>query len=114
MAHQMVKPYSWLLYLLAVLASFFAGLSYAGFIDAGKDQGLAAAAIVLGYGVIGAAIGLVGALFVAYQARRRTVFRLNIILVLCIAAFAGYFYMMYLERQKAKAESQYEIEQGVD
>lgn len=114
MAHQMVKPYSWLLYLLAVLASFFAGLSYAGFIDAGKDQGLAAAAIVLGYGVIAAAIGLIVALFVAWQAQRRTIVRLNIILALCIAAFAGYFYMPYLERQKAKAESLEATEQMVD
>lgn len=114
MAHQMVRPYSWLLYLLAILTSFFAGLSYAGMIDAGKGQGLAAAAIVLGYGVIAAAIGLILALFVAHQAQRRTIFRLNVILALCIAAFAGYFYMMYLERQNAKVESQEGTEQMMD
>lgn len=110
----MVKPYSWLLYLLAVLAMFFAGLSYAGFIDAGKGQGLAAAAIVLGYGIVAAAFGLIAALFVAYYSNRKTIFRLNIILALCIAAFAGYFYLTYLERQKVKAESQQETEQGID
>jgi len=114
MAHQMVKPYSWLLYLLAVLASFFAGLSYAGFIDAGKGQGLAAAAIVLGYGVIAVIFGLIAALFVAWQTQRRTIVRLNIILALCIAVFAGYFYMTYLERQKAKAESKDGTEQMMD
>jgi uncharacterized protein YacL len=83
-------------------------------IDAGKDQGLAAAAIVLGYGVIAAVIGLIVALFVAYQVRRKTIVWLNIILTFCIAAFAGYFYMTYLERQKAKAESQQETEQMID
>ena len=114
MAHQMFKPYSWLLYLLAVLASFFAGLSYVGFIDAGKGQGLAAAAIVLGYGVIAAIFGLIAALFVAWQTQRRTILRLNIILALCIAVFAGHFYMTYLERQKAKAESLDGTEQMMD
>lgn len=110
----MVKPYNLLLYLLAILTSFFAGLSYAAMIDAGKGQGLAAAAIVLGYGVMAAVIGLIIALFVAYQAQRRTIVRLNIILALSIAAFAGYFYMTYLERQKAKAESHQETEQMID
>jgi MFS family permease len=110
----MVKPYNLLLYLLAILTSFFAGLSYAAMIDAGKGQGLAAAAIVLGYGVIAAVIGLIVALFVAHQVRRKTIFRLNVILTFCIAAFAGYFYMTYLERQKAKAESQHETEQMID
>ena len=114
MAHQIVRPYSWLLYLLAILTSFFAGLSYAGMIDAGKGQGLAAAAIVLGYGVIAAAIGLIVALFVAHQAHRKTIFRLNIILTVCIAAFAGYYYVKYLERQKAKVESQHKTEQVID
>ena len=114
MAHQMVKPYSWLLYLLAIIASFFVGLSYAGFIEAAKGQGLAGGAIVIGYGVVAAAIGLILALFVAYQTNRKTIFRLNIILAFCIAGFYGYYHIKYLERQKAKARNEYKTEQAVD
>jgi MFS family permease len=86
----------------------------AAIIDAGKNQGLAAAAIVLGYGAIAAAIGLIVALFVAHQVHRKTIFRLNIILALCIAALVGYFYFEYLERQEAKLQNQQETEQVID
>lgn len=100
MAHQMVKPYSLLFYLLGIIASFFIGLTYAGITDAGKNQGLAGGAIVLGYGVIAAGIGLIIALFVAYKANRKIIFRLNIILALCIAGFYAYYHIKFLEKQK--------------
>ncbi|WP_158858866.1 hypothetical protein [Lunatibacter salilacus] len=102
MAHQMLKPYSFLLYLLSFITSFFLGMSYAGIIEAGKNQGLAGGAIVFGYGVIAAVIGLIISFIVSNKSNRKIILRLNIILALCIAGFYGYFHVRFLERQKEK------------
>ena len=103
MAHRMLKPYNLLCYLLAVVACFFLGITYAGVIGAGDNQGLAAAAIVLGYGFVAAVIGLVAALYVASSASRKAIVRLNFLLAVMIALCFAYFQFQYLERQKAKA-----------
>lgn len=110
MAHQMLKPYSFLLYFLAILTFFFVGLTYAGIIEAGKNQGLAGGAIVLGYGVMGAFFGFIAALFVANRTNRKIIFRLNIILAICIVGFYAFYHLKYLERQKAKALEKQNIE----
>lgn len=113
MAHQMLKPYSFLLYLLAFITSFFLGMSYAGILEAGKNQGLAGGAIVLGYGVIAAVIGLIIALIVASKANRKIIFRLNIILAICIVGFYVYFHIQYVERQRERnLEDQIQEEPG--
>ncbi|MDX1317257.1 MAG: hypothetical protein R3262_06895, partial [Xanthomarina gelatinilytica] len=68
MAHQAVKPYSFLMYFLAIIAFFFLGIVYANITEAGKGQMLAGGAIVFGYGVIGAFIGLCLSIFTAIKA----------------------------------------------
>ena len=98
MANKMLKPYSWALYFLTVFALFFAGLNYAGTIEAGKDQGLAGGAIVLGYGVAGAGIGLFIALIAANRFSRRTIIISNIILLIFIAVLYIYFHFKFLSR----------------
>jgi hypothetical protein len=110
MAHQMLKPYSFLLYFLAILTFFFVGLTYAGIIEAGKNQGLAGGAIVLGYGVMGAFFGFLMALFLANKTNRKIIFRLNIILAILCVGFYSYYHLKYLERQKAKALEKQHIE----
>ncbi|MEW4925556.1 hypothetical protein [Algibacter sp. 2305UL17-15] len=110
MAHQMLKGYSFLLYFLMLIASFFAGLTYAGIVGAGKNQGLAGGAIVLGYGVMGAVIGLVVSLIVANKAKRKIIIWLNVALAVSIVCFWGYYHMKYLEKQKAKALENQEIQ----
>jgi len=111
MAHLMVKPYSFLLYFLTLITFFFIGLTYAGIVEAGKNQGLAGGAIVFGYGVIAAGIGLLISLFIAYKTNRKLIFRLNIILAISIASFYLYYHLKYLERQKAKEQEQQKTEQ---
>ena len=108
MAHSMLKPYSLLMYFLAVLVFFFIGVTYAGLIDAGKNQMLAGAAIVLGYGVMVSISGLIIALFVAYKSSRKTIFRINLILTLLIVLFVGYFTVKYNERQSQKLKEETE------
>ncbi|WP_149276480.1 hypothetical protein [Pareuzebyella sediminis] len=106
MAHKMLKPYSWLCYLLVPILFFFIGLSLAGFVGAGKGQGLAAGAIVLGYGVIGAAIGIVIALLLTSHLSRKTLIRLNGIVALSIAFFYGYYHIRYKARDRERAQEE--------
>ncbi len=111
MAHKMLKGYSFLFYFLMLVFSFFVGLSYAGLVGAGKNQGLAGGAIVLGYGVVGIFVGLLVALLVAYKFEREVVFKINIALAISIVGFWAYFHVKYLEKQKAKALEKQKIEQ---
>lgn len=106
MAHQAVKPYSFLMYVLAIIAFFFLGLVYAGITEAGKGQMLAGGAIVFGYGVIGAFIGLCTALFTAFKAQRHLIIKLNWVLTLIIVASFSYFTIKYQIRQREKLENE--------
>ena len=74
------KPYSLLFYLLTLILFFFVGVFYAVFTDAAKDQGLAAAAIVLGYGVMAGALAFVASIFVAGYSGREFIINTNRIL----------------------------------
>mgnify|MGYP000173900014 CR=1 FL=1 len=108
MAHKMFKAYSFLMYFLALIAFFFLGLIYAGITEAGKGQMLAGGAIVFGYGVIGAFIGLCLALVLAYNLKRHWIIKINILLTLIIAASFAYFTIKYQKRQKEKEQQKIE------
>lgn len=110
MAHKLLKLYSFLLYILAIITFFFIGISIAGIVDAGKNQGLAGGAIVLGYAVVGAVIGLILSLLVANKTNRKVIFRLNIILALSILGFIAYYQIRYQNRQEAKMKKQQKTE----
>ncbi len=56
---KIVKPASLLFSVLSLLMFFIIGMYFAGLIEAGKNQGLAGGAIVLGWGVIFAGIAFV-------------------------------------------------------
>jgi hypothetical protein len=105
MAHQAVKPYSFLMYFLAIIAFFFLGIVYAGITEAGKGQMLAAGAIVFGYGVIGAFIGLCLSIITAIKAKRHIIIKINGLLTLIIVASFAYFYINYQKRQREKLEN---------
>lgn len=105
MAHQVVKPYSFLMYFLAIIAFFFLGLMYAGITEAGKGQMLAGGTIVVGYGVIGAFIGFCVSLFAAFKAQRDVIIKINIILALIIIASFTYFTIKYQKHQQEKFQN---------
>lgn len=105
MAHQAVKPYSFLMYFLAIIAFFFLGIVYAGITEAAKGQMLAGGAIVYGYGVIGAFIGLCLSLLIAFKTKRHIIIKINGLLVLAIVASFAYFYINYQKRQREKLEN---------
>jgi hypothetical protein len=100
---QFFKPYNLLMYLLALLSFFFVGVSYAGITEAGKNQGLAGGAIVLGYGVIAAGIAFVISLFIASGTGRKRIIRINQILTIVLLGFIAYFSWSYQKRAKAKS-----------
>lgn len=100
----MLKPYSFLLYFLSAIFSFFSGITVAGMVDAGKGQMLAGGAIVLGYGVVGALLGFLIALLLAYRVNRKTILLLNALLAFGILSFWGYYYMKYQDRQQKQEQ----------
>lgn len=99
---KLFKPACLLLYLLTVMVFFLIGLLYANWIEAGKNQGLAAAAIVLGYGAIFAIVALILSFFAAYHLRHKTIIRINLIFGTLV--LAGFFLILFrvYERNKLR------------
>ncbi len=108
MAHQVLKPYSLLLYLLSFIAFFFVGASIAGLIGAAKNQGLAGGAIVFGYAVVAAFIALIVAIVIASKVNRKLIINLNKILAILIVVLFSYFTIKYQARQKEKEKTKIE------
>ena len=81
------KPVSLLFYFFTVVDLFIAGMFYAGLSGAGKNQGLASGAIVLGYGAIFGLIALIAALYTVARAKRATIVLINKILGIVFLLF---------------------------
>lgn len=88
----MIKSYSLLFYLLTLIMSFFIGMSLAALFGAAKNQGLAGGAIIFGYGVVAAIIGIIISLVIASKANKKVIIRLNLFFTLIITAFIVYIY----------------------
>jgi len=73
----LIRPAALALYLLSILVFFLLGVYLAKWSGAGENQGLAAAAIVLGYGVMAAAGALLTALLLAYKLSTPIIIRIN-------------------------------------
>lgn len=106
---KLVKPYSLLLYFLAIVTFFFIGVSIAGFTGAGKNQGLAGGAIVFGYGVIASFFALVSALLFSIKLERNIIIIINKVLAIILLLFLSYFTWNYYSNVKPKQDQQ-EIE----
>ncbi len=97
---KLFKPACLLLYLLTVMVFFLIGLLYADWIDAGKNQGLAAAAIVLGYGVVFSIVAMLLSFFVAYHMKHKAIVRIN--LIFGILVLAGVLLILYKVNERNK------------
>ena len=91
-------------YLLFFIFGLFIGIQYANIIEAGKGQMLAAGAIVLGHGVVGAVFGLIISVVISviYKAKPHLIILLNKILAVLVICFVLFFWFKYQEREKQK------------
>lgn len=101
---KLLKPANIGFYLLMLLTCFILGLYFAGAIDAGKNQGLAGGAIVVGYGVLFAGVGFVASFFIAYYIATKVIVKLNIFLLLILLAGIGYKYFEFQQRDRIQKE----------
>jgi len=106
-----------LLCILVSLNGFFVGISYARLINAGEGQGLAAAAIFLGYGVGAGFVSLLISLFLLRISTQSRIVLLNKIMGLVLVFFLAFFswsaYMRASEKKSAAKEKERYIQQSV-
>jgi len=93
-----------LFFLLFFLFGFFSGIQVANIVEASKGQMLASGAIVLGYGVVGASLGFLVALFISvyYKSKPSLIILLNKILAVLVLCFWIFFYMKYQNQELQK------------
>jgi len=103
----LIKPASLLFYLLVLLTAFILGLFYAGLIDAGKNQGLAGGAIVLGYGVSFSFVSLIIALFLTYYLQNRIIVIFNKVLAILFAISALFLVYRILSKERESKATVY-------
>jgi hypothetical protein len=83
-----------------LLVFFLMGIAYAGFIDAGKNQGLAGGAIVLGWGVVFGGVAFIIAVFTGFRIRPKLLVKLNWILLILLLVGYGIAHFKYSDRIK--------------
>ncbi|MGD9488119.1 MAG: hypothetical protein AB7W47_08855 [Calditrichaceae bacterium] len=105
------KPAGIAFYFLTLIVFFIIGIYIAGFVGAGKNQMLAGGAIVVGWGVLFAAIAFFASFFIAYYAQHRNIVRLNWILLVLLVILYGITQYRYIERQKEKKNEEIRKEQ---
>lgn len=106
MKKSIAKPYSLLLFVLAVIVAFFIGISIARITGAGKNQGLAGGAIILFHGIIASLFAFITALIISIKANRKLIINLNKILVLIILLFTSYITWNYYTNIKPERDGQ--------
>lgn len=89
------KPLNLLFYMLSFIVFLFSGMILASVIGAAKDQGLAAGAIVLGYGVFSGFIALIAAIIVAKLTNRKVVVTLVKIFSILFLLLTAFFIFRY-------------------
>lgn len=106
---KILKPANIAFYFLMLLVFFAVGLYISALLGAGKHQGLAGGAIVLGYGVLVGGIAFISSFFIAYHVKPQLIVKLNWILLLLLIIAYGITHYRYLERQN-KAEEQNDLQ----
>ena len=105
------KPASILLYFLVLLTFFILGTLISSVLGAAANQGLAGGAIVLGYGVITAAIAFVVAIVLAGQLQHRQIIRVNQILgALLVILVVSLFIRFKLKQHESNSTGNIPVE----
>lgn len=98
------KPARLVFYILMLLTFFILGLYYAGFVDAGKGQGLAGGAIVVAYGVMFGGIAFVASFFIAHFLETSKIKIINWALLLLVLGTWSYKYYEFKKRDALQEE----------
>ena len=106
--NRLLKPASLLLYLLAILNFFMVGVHFAKITGATDEQGLAAGAIILGYGVLFAFVALLISTFLVYNLSHPTIVFANRLLLIIFIIFA----IILTYQVKHRTEKQIPIEES--
>jgi len=101
---KLIKPASLLFNLLCFLVFFLLGLFFAGWIEAGKNQGLAAGAVVLGWGIMFAGVAFIVSFFLTYHLIHRKIVVGNWALLTCLLLAYGITHYRYVQREKLKEQ----------
>ena len=91
-------------YILMLFTFFIIGLYFAEFIGAGKNQGLAGGAILLGYGVLFAGIAFFASFFIAYYVETKSLRKINWVLLTLLLIACGKKYYEFKQRDALQQE----------
>ncbi len=98
-----LRPSNILFYFLSALVFFLIGLIFAGVAGAGKGQGLAGGAIILGYGVLAGGVAFIAAILAARSIGETRVVLFNKILGVLFAFFIAVSTYRFLTREESQA-----------
>lgn len=110
---KLIKPASLLFYLLSFLVFFVVGMYVAGAVGAGKNQGLAGGAIVLGWGILFAGIAFLLSIVAAYKIPHKTIVTANWVLFVLLALGYGITHYRYATRKKKDKDPETELPKKV-
>jgi hypothetical protein len=110
---KILKPANLAFYFLTLLVFFVAGVYFAGLTGAGKNQGLAGGAIVLGWGVLFGGIAFFASFFIVHYAPQKVIVRLNYVLLLLVVMAYGITHYRFIQKQKRKTQQEDKLEQPV-
>lgn len=109
------RPSNILFYFLSSVMFFFLGMIFAGITNAGKDQGLAAGAIVFGYGVIAGFVTFLSSIVAARILKEQYIVLINKIFAVVIILLLTFFVYRFLTHKAAADESQgVKLEKKID
>ena len=103
-----LKGSSFLFYLLAFVLFFILGGLFSVYLGAGKNQGLAGGAIVLGYALMYAVGAVIVAIILASILKTKTVVNANIVLFIIVILFIIIGYLRHLEKEANKIPARQE------
>ncbi|WP_339716195.1 hypothetical protein [uncultured Kriegella sp.] len=101
---KLLKPASLLFNLLSLLVFFIIGMYFAGWMEAGKNQGLAGGAIVFGWGVLFGGIAFVASFFATYRLPHGKIKTGNWVLFVILLLGYGITHYRFMQRDKLQKE----------
>jgi hypothetical protein len=104
------KPSSLAFIFLMPVVFFVIGIYFAGLIGAGQNQGLAAGAIVVGWGFLFGFVAFILSFIIVKKGKVRQTVRLNFILLLLAIILYGFAFLRFQQKQKENSNEKFELQ----